>query len=121
MDDVRLPEFEVDDDVDARTHSRRSAQSGRVEFITRGDRRRIWADQRHHRRFDLTGFARPVLALAVVGQAVAGRSASLFARQFQGIERLPIGADARIAETASFGSRFGLCLEFGFGRILRKA
>ncbi len=43
MDDVRLPEFEADDGEDARTHSRRSAQSGRVEFITRGDRRRMWA------------------------------------------------------------------------------
>lgn len=43
MDDVRLPEFEVDDDEDARMHGRRSAQSGRVEFITRGDRRRVWA------------------------------------------------------------------------------
>jgi len=42
MDDVRLPEFEVYDDG-ARTHGRRSAQSGRVEFITRGDRRRVWA------------------------------------------------------------------------------
>ncbi len=43
MDDVRLPEFEVYDGEDARTHGRRSAQSGRVEFITRGDRRRVWA------------------------------------------------------------------------------
>jgi len=43
MDDVRLPEFEVDDGEGARTQGRRSAQSGRVEFITRGDRRRIWA------------------------------------------------------------------------------
>ena len=43
MDDVRLPEFEVDDGEAARTHGRRSAQSGRVEFITRGDRRRMWA------------------------------------------------------------------------------
>ena len=43
MDDVRLPEFEIDDGADARTHGRRSAQSGRVEFITRGDRRRVWA------------------------------------------------------------------------------
>ena len=43
MDDVRLPEFEIDDGEDARTHGRRSAQSGRVEFITRGDRRRVWA------------------------------------------------------------------------------
>lgn len=43
MDDVRLPEFEVDDGEDARTHGRRSGQSGRVEFITRGDRRRVWA------------------------------------------------------------------------------
>lgn len=43
MDDVRLPEFEVGDAEDARTHSRRSTQSGRVEFITRGDRRRVWA------------------------------------------------------------------------------
>jgi len=43
MDDVRLPEFEIDDGADARTHGRRSAQSGRVEFITRGDRRRMWA------------------------------------------------------------------------------
>ncbi len=42
MDDVRLPEFEIYDDA-ARTHGRRSAQSGRVEFITRGDRRRVWA------------------------------------------------------------------------------
>ncbi len=43
MDDVRLPEFEVYDGEGARTHGRRSAQSGRVEFITRGDRRRVWA------------------------------------------------------------------------------
>jgi len=43
MDAVRLPEFEVYDDEGARTHGRRSAQSGRVEFITRGDRRRVWA------------------------------------------------------------------------------
>lgn len=43
MDDVRLPEFEVGNAEDARTHGRRSAQSGRVEFITRGDRRRVWA------------------------------------------------------------------------------
>ena len=43
MDDVRLPEFEIADGEDARTHGRRSAQSGRVEFITRGDRRRVWA------------------------------------------------------------------------------
>ena len=43
MDDVRLLEFEVDDGEAARTHGRRSAQSGRVEFITRGDRRRMWA------------------------------------------------------------------------------
>ena len=43
MDDVRLPEFEVYNGNGARTHGRRSAQSGRVEFITRGDRRRIWA------------------------------------------------------------------------------
>ncbi len=43
MDDVRLPEFEIDDAEDARMQGRRSAQSGRVEFITRGDRRRIWA------------------------------------------------------------------------------
>ena len=43
MDDVRLPEFEVYDDDGARTQGRRSAQSGRVEFITRGDRRRVWA------------------------------------------------------------------------------
>lgn len=43
MDDVRLPEFEVYDDEVARTQGRRSAQSGRVEFITRGDRRRVWA------------------------------------------------------------------------------
>ena len=43
MDDVRLPEFEVDAGDDARTHSRRSVGSGRVEFITRGDRRRVWA------------------------------------------------------------------------------
>jgi len=40
MDDVRLFEFKVDDGEDARTHGRRSAQSGRLEFITRGDRRR---------------------------------------------------------------------------------
>ena len=44
MDDVRLPEFEVYDDG-ARTPGRRSAQSGRVEFITRGDRRRVWASE----------------------------------------------------------------------------
>ena len=43
MDDVRLPEFEIADGEDARMHGRRSAQSGRVEFITRGDRRRVWA------------------------------------------------------------------------------
>ena len=43
MDDVRLPEFEVYDDDGARMQGRRSAQSGRVEFITRGDRRRVWA------------------------------------------------------------------------------
>lgn len=43
MDDVRLPEFEVYDGEGARTQGRRSAQSGRVEFITRGDRRRVWA------------------------------------------------------------------------------
>lgn len=43
MDDVRLPEFDVGDGEDARTHGRRSVQSGRVEFITRGDRRRVWA------------------------------------------------------------------------------
>ena len=43
MDDVRLPDFEVYDGDGARTHGRRSAQSGRVEFITRGDRRRVWA------------------------------------------------------------------------------
>lgn len=43
MDDVRLPEFEAGDGEGARTHGRRSAQSGRVEFITRGDRRRVWA------------------------------------------------------------------------------
>ena len=43
MDDVRLPEFDVGDGEDARTHGRRSGQSGRVEFITRGDRRRVWA------------------------------------------------------------------------------
>ena len=43
MDDVRLPEFEVYDGEGARTHGRRSAQSGPVEFITRGDRRRVWA------------------------------------------------------------------------------
>jgi transposase len=43
MDDVRLPEFEVYDGEGARTYGRRSAQSGRVEFITRGDRRRVWA------------------------------------------------------------------------------
>ena len=43
MDDVRLPEFEITDGEDARTHGRRSGQSGRVEFITRGDRRRVWA------------------------------------------------------------------------------
>ena len=43
MDDVRLPEFEVDDGDDARMRGRRSAQSGRVEFITRGERRRMWA------------------------------------------------------------------------------
>jgi len=43
MDDVRLPEFEVYDGESARTQGRRSAQSGRVEFITRGDRRRVWA------------------------------------------------------------------------------
>ena len=43
MDDVRLPEFEAGDGEDARTHGRRSAQSGRVEFIARGDRRRVWA------------------------------------------------------------------------------
>ncbi len=43
MDDVRLPEFEVYDDEGARTRGRRSVQSGRVEFITRGDRRRVWA------------------------------------------------------------------------------
>ncbi len=45
MDDLRLPEFEVYDGDDARTHGRRSAQSGRVEFITRGDRRRVWASE----------------------------------------------------------------------------
>ncbi len=43
MDDVRLPEFEVYDGDGARMHGHRSAQSGRVEFITRGDRRRVWA------------------------------------------------------------------------------
>ena len=43
MDDVRRPEFEIDDGEDARAHGRTSAQSGRVEFITRGDRRRVWA------------------------------------------------------------------------------
>ena len=43
MDDVRLPEFEADDGEAARMHGRTSAQSGRVEFITRGDRRRVWA------------------------------------------------------------------------------
>src|ERR1700712_5450096 len=43
MDDVRLPEFEVYDGDGARTHGRKSAQSGRGEFITRGDRRRVWA------------------------------------------------------------------------------
>ena len=43
MDDVRLPEFDVGDREDARTHGRRSGQSSRVEFITRGDRRRVWA------------------------------------------------------------------------------
>ncbi len=43
MDDVRLPEFEIYDGEGTRTHGRRSAQSGRVEFITRGDRRRVWA------------------------------------------------------------------------------
>ncbi len=43
MDDLRLPEFEIDNGEGTRTHSRRSAQSGRVEFITRGDRRRVWA------------------------------------------------------------------------------
>ena len=43
MDDVRLPEFEIYDGDGARTHGRRSVQSGRVEFITRGDRRRVWA------------------------------------------------------------------------------
>ena len=43
MDDVRLPEFEVYDGEGAHTHGRRSAQNGRVEFITRGDRRRVWA------------------------------------------------------------------------------
>ena len=43
MDDVRLPEFEVYDGDGTRTQGRRSAQSGRVEFITRGDRRRVWA------------------------------------------------------------------------------
>ncbi len=46
MDDVRLPEFEIDDGEGTRTHGRRSAQSGRVEFITRGDRRRMWSDRR---------------------------------------------------------------------------
>jgi len=39
MDDVRLPEFEVDSGEVARAHCRRSAQSGRVEFISGGDRR----------------------------------------------------------------------------------
>ena len=39
MDDVRLPEFEVDSCEVARAHCRRSAQSGRVEFISGGDRR----------------------------------------------------------------------------------
>ena len=43
MDDVRLPEFEVDDGEGARRHGRGSAQSGWVAFMTRGDRRRIWA------------------------------------------------------------------------------
>jgi len=43
MNDVRLPEFGVYNGDGARTHGRRSAQSGRVEFITRGDRRRVWA------------------------------------------------------------------------------
>ena len=43
MDDVRLPEFEVDGGEGARTLSRKSAQSERVEFITGGDRRRVWA------------------------------------------------------------------------------
>ena len=43
MDDVRLPEFEVYDGDGARTQGRRSAQSGRVELITRGGRRRVWA------------------------------------------------------------------------------
>jgi len=43
MDDVQLPEFEVYDGEGTRTRGRRSAQSGRVEFITRGDRRRVWA------------------------------------------------------------------------------
>ncbi len=51
MDDVRLPEFEIDDDAGARarTHGRRSVQSGRVEFITRGDRRRVWAAEQKSR------------------------------------------------------------------------
>ena len=43
MDDVWLPEFEIYNGEGARTQGRRSAQSGRVEFITRGDRRRVWA------------------------------------------------------------------------------
>ena len=49
MDDVRLPEFAADDGDDARTRGRRSAQSGRVEFITRGDRRRMWAVEQKRR------------------------------------------------------------------------
>ena len=56
-----MPEFEVDSGEVARTHGRRSAQSGRVEFISGGDRRRMWSDRRHYRRFDLTGFGWPVL------------------------------------------------------------
>ncbi len=49
MDDVRLPEFEIDDGAGARTHGRGSVQSGRVEFITRGDRRRVWAAEQKSR------------------------------------------------------------------------
>ena len=59
MDEVRLLEFKGDDGEGARTHGRRSVQSGRLEFITRGDRRRMWVGRQPHWRFDLTGFAQP--------------------------------------------------------------